>query len=145
MNGLLLDTSAVIGLLERHTPALRRAVEAQPLPIHVSAITLGELHHGVESSSDAVTLQRRRSSLETIEKSCITVDVTTLEASVYGPLSTRLRGAGFGPRSVGAADRWISSTAITQNLTLVTQDKVLADALTILGYGEIVALYEQPS
>jgi len=144
VSALLLDTSAIIGLLERHTPALRQAVEEQTLPIHVSAITLGELHHGVEASSDQVTRQRRRTSLEAIEMSCNPVEVTTMESSVYGVLSARLRSAGFGPRAVGAADRWISATAITRNFTLVTQDAILANALTAIGYAESLALYEQP-
>jgi len=141
---LLLDTSAIIGLLERHTPALRQVVEEQTQSIHVSAITLGELNHGVEASSDPVTRQRRRTSLETIEMFCNPVDVTTMETSAYGILSAQLRSAGFGPRTVGAADRWISATAITRNFTLVTQDAALANALGEIGYSESLALYEQP-
>ena len=97
VNSLLLDTSAVIGLLERETPSLKRLIEEETLPIHVSVITLGELHHGVEGSSDPVTRQRRRTSLEAIKTSCVTVEVNETEASVYGDLSARLQRAGFGP------------------------------------------------
>ena len=137
---LLLDTSAIIGLLERHTPELRQVIAEQTQPIHVSTITLGELSHGVEASLDPVTRQRRRTSLEAIAMSCVAVDVTSIEASIYGALSARLRSAGFGPRNVGGADRWIAATAIAGDFTLVTQDVVLADALTHVGYGSNIAL-----
>jgi predicted nucleic acid-binding protein len=142
VSALLLDTSAVIGLLERKTPSLKRVIEEETLPIRVSVITLGELHHGVEGSPDPVTRQRRRTSLDALKMSCVTVEITEAETLVYGDLSARLRSAGFGPRRVGAADRWISATAIKRGFTLVTQDAVLADALSNLGYGDNLTLCE---
>lgn len=120
--GLMLDTSAVIALVEQRHDGVRRALVEQNQPPTVSVITVGELHHGVEASTNDHQRSMRSRTLQT----CLRLEVIGVDGPAalrYGRLSARL------PRRIGAADRWIAACAGASGATLVTLDADLAEAL----------------
>lgn len=120
--GLILDTSAVIGLVERHSEAIEAVVAADPVRPVVSIISLGELQHGLRRAATARERRARQATLDIVAE-LIAVGLSLAAAEGFGELSARL------PRRVGVADRWIAATALTRSLTLVTEDRELAEAL----------------
>lgn len=142
MNRLLLDTSAIIGLIERRVESLRTIVAADDAVLHMSIVTLGELEHGVAAATTTTIAATRRSSLHAVIDATDVVGLDADDASTYGLLSHELRRRGWGPRAVGTADRWIAATAITRGLTLVTQDRLLAEAIDAVTDDHLVLLAE---
>lgn len=118
----MLDTSAVIALIERKHAGVRELVNAQSELPSVSIITVGELEHGLETALDDVQRRRRMWTLQACDKMAV-VDIDRATARLYGGLSAQV------PRRVGCADRWIVACAMRAGAALVTFDSALADAL----------------
>lgn len=115
----LFDTSAVIGLAERHSRALTELAERAVGQLVISPITLGELEHGVAVES---TEERRT----TLALASATMEHEFFDptngAQCYGTLRSVRTG-------VQSNDIWIAATAVTAGHTLVTQDRQLARAV----------------
>lgn len=135
MSSLLLDTSAVIGLIERGSLGARAVISDHTGPLYVSAITIGELEHGVHAADTPAVERQRLSSLGAVLESCDVANVDRHVSSVYGDLTAQLRTMQVADRRVGVADRWIASTAISLGAQLVTQDRTLVDALDGTTFG----------
>jgi len=115
----LADTSVLVA--QESGRPLRH--EALPDQLAVSAITIGELRAGVLASRDAVTADRRLSTLvAALALDPIPVDQDV--AAAWSRLRLDLRDAG---RRMGVNDSWIAATALAHGLTLVTQDDDYAD------------------
>lgn len=120
---VLLDTSAVIGWLERRDAAVIDAIEADPHVPAISAVTLGELHRGVRRAADDRVRTVRRLHLDFVADRLDIVPVDRDSASTWAALAEAL------PRRIGHNDTWIAVAAATTGRHLVTQDDALAAAL----------------
>lgn len=136
--GLLLDTSAVIGLRERGSRHIRQLiVDSGTVPL-ISVITLGELETGVRIASEAAvrartaghqnaddlsarSFQRQVTLNEVTREKLLVVDERT--ATSFGLVKASM------PRSVLQNDCWIAALAHQHGLELVTEDLDLADRL----------------
>lgn len=107
---LLLDTSVLIS-----PPAGGDEDE----PIFLSAISVGELHAGVELARDDATRSVRLARLTALVSSVPVLPVDGPVAARYGELR---RAAGRAPSN----DLWIAATALAHDMTLVTRDDRLA-------------------
>ena len=123
---LILDTSAVIGWVERRNENVINALAAtERLPV-ISIVTLGELFQGVESArhaNNAEALAIRQRTLRLAQRRLPRVGVDESDAKVFGRLSATLS------RTVSHNDRWIAAAAMRAKRTLVTEDVELAAAL----------------
>ncbi len=122
--GVLLDTSAVIGWLERRDPGVIDTIEADPNVPAISAVTLGELHRGVRRAPDDRVRTIRRLHLDFVTDRLDIVPIDRDSASAWAMLAERF------PRRTGHNDVWIAVAAATTRRQLVTQDEQLATALT---------------
>lgn len=128
---LILDTSAVIGWVERRNQNVIDALAAtERLPV-ISIVTLGELFQGVESArhaNDAAALAIRQRTLSLAHRRLPRVGVDESDAKLFGRLSAVLSG------TVSHNDRWIAAGSIRVKRTLVTEDAELAGALAGSGF-----------
>jgi predicted nucleic acid-binding protein len=88
-------------------------------PIVISAISIGELHAGVELARDDTTRSARLARLTALVASVPVVPVDRSVAARYGELR---RASGRGPSN----DLWIAATALAHDMTLLTRDDRLA-------------------
>lgn len=122
--GLLLDTSAIIGWLERRDPGVTETIASDPDVPAISAVTLGELHRGVRRARDDRTRVVRRLHLAFVGDRLDIVPVDHESGPRWAGLADLL------PRHLGHNDIWIAAAAATTSRQLVTQDEQLATALT---------------
>lgn len=88
-------------------------------PIVISAISIGELHAGVELARDDTTRSARLARLTALVASVPVLPVDGAVAARYGELR-RVSGR------VPSNDLWIAATALAHDMTLVTRDDRLA-------------------
>lgn len=122
----MLDTSAVIGWLERRDESAAQAIStAKEIPV-VHIVTLGELHDGVERA-------RRGSNVEVLASRVATLRFVVSELSVADPLGAD-DAALFGVvssvigRGLSHNDKWILARVVIAEHLLVTQDAGLHTA-----------------
>ncbi len=106
---LLADTSIVIS----------PPVDEDDEPIVISAITVGELHAGVELARDDATRSARLARLTALVSSVPVLAIDGAVAARYGELR---RASGRAPSN----DLWIAATALAHDATLITRDDRLA-------------------
>lgn len=106
---LLLDTSVLIA----------PPPDGDDEPIAMSAISVGELHAGVELARDDATRSARLARLTGLVASVPVLGVDGAVAARYGELR---RASGRAPSN----DLWIAATALAHDLTLLTRDDRLA-------------------
>jgi predicted nucleic acid-binding protein len=88
-------------------------------PIVISAISVGELHAGVELARGDPTRSARLARLTAIVASVPVLPVDGAVAARYGELR---RASGRAPSN----DLWIAATALAHDLILITRDDQLA-------------------
>jgi predicted nucleic acid-binding protein len=88
-------------------------------PVVMSAISVGELHAGVELARDEATRSARLARLTAIVASLPILPVDRAIAARYGELRRASRRA-------PSNDLWIAATALAHDLPLVTRDAQLA-------------------
>lgn len=88
-------------------------------PVVISAISVGELHAGVELARDDATRSARLARLTAIVASVPVLRVDHAVAARYGELR---RASGRAPSN----DLWIAATALAHDLTLITRDDHVA-------------------
>lgn len=88
-------------------------------PIVISAISVGELHAGVELARDSATRSARLARLVALVSSVPVLPIDGSVAARYGELR---RVSGRAPSN----DLWIAATALAHDMTLVTRDDRLA-------------------
>lgn len=128
--GVILDTTAVVGLLELAADrplladAIRRHSGPDELP-RVHLVTLGELRAGVEQAStsgdrsvtDTRTATLRTATSQRFHKVTIEED----DWQWFGSISAHMS------RRPTHNDKWIVAAALSRRLTLITQDEAQAD------------------
>lgn len=119
----LLDTCAVSEATKPRpvTSVLDWIAEQDELSLHLSVITLGELHKGIERLSQS---QRRRSLRSWLDKLRTAFDgrilaVDEVTAVEWGRLLARAEQSG---QPVPAIDALLASTAIVHGLAIVTHN-----------------------
>lgn len=88
-------------------------------PVVISAISVGELHAGVELARDDATRSRRLARLTAI---IATVPVLPVDGAVGARYGELRRTSGRTPSN----DLWIAATALAHDILLVTRDERLA-------------------
>jgi len=116
MNGrLLLDTNAVIGILENDEDAGKLLESSQELVLPI--IALGELYYGARASSKS---ERNQERVREFSRRHSVLDCDEETAEIYGTLRDQLRKKG---RPIPDNDIWIAAIATQHGLTIVTRDK----------------------
>ena len=120
MTAFLLDTSAVIGLIERRSAAVRGVLSRATVDPVVSVLTLGELEHGVQVRGIAkVERARRRATADFAARlPTLGLPASRRVAACYGFVSVSGRA--------GWVDRWLVATAVVGDLEIVTEDAGIA-------------------
>lgn len=88
-------------------------------PVLMSAISVGELHAGVELARDPATRSRRLARLAALLASVPVLPVDRAVGARYGELR---RVSGRAPSN----DLWIAATALAHDMPVVTRDERLA-------------------
>lgn len=126
--GVMLDTSALIGLYEADESVrqqLRVALEenddgSEP---KTHAVVIGELRTGVLTID---SLENEPYPRLPVLETALTLDIETIEAgdpSAFAALTLSTK------RALGQNDRWICAAAIRTRTTLITQDNTMAEQL----------------
>lgn len=112
----LLDTNIVIYVMKRRPPELLHVFNAHAGHMAISVITLAELMHGAEKSSQPLR------NLAVIEDFCSRLEVLPYSAKAaqhYGAIRAVLEKGG---EPIGANDLHIAAHARSEGLTLVTNN-----------------------
>ncbi len=120
--GTLFDTSAVIGLTERRSPALIAIVKDLGRPLTRSITVYGELRHGAAVADRPGQKDRQRTLAryeQLSEWSELEVQLDEV-GTVYGSVSAVANANGL---ALGMNDRWVIAECVTQRAHLVTGDR----------------------
>jgi len=111
---VLLDTNAVIALLENDEAVQRILRHAQSL--YIAPAVLGELQYGAQiSAKPEANLQR----IAAVQTEATVTHCTAQTASHYASIRAHLKRLG---RPIPMNDIWIAASAIEHSLTLLTRD-----------------------
>lgn len=110
----LLDTNAVIAILNKKTNFLAKLKQYHPTDFGIPSIVLFELYYGAEKS------QKTAENIANIERLPFEiVSFSTLDAKLCGKIRTTLERAGT---PIGAYGVQIAAQAQSRNLTLITHN-----------------------
>ena len=113
MTAFLLDTSAIIGLLERNSRSIRGALSRVTVDPKVSVLTLGELEHGAQSAGSNQDQRRLLTLRRAKALPMIAIDTPDI-AECFGFVSRSTRA--------GVIDRWLVACAVVGGLEILTED-----------------------
>jgi predicted nucleic acid-binding protein len=119
--GVILDTCIWIEHLAQRLKSEQIASVCGELPVYLSAISLGELHFGVESCVDSAVRARRYAQVRKLDRRPV-LPVTTDTAAAFGILAAALRQAGRSPRP-RYNDLWIAAQAVENGYALFTLNR----------------------
>ncbi len=106
-------------------PRLRSLVSHNATDVAISAITLGELEHGMYTNPTGT----RRNTLAAASSAMTRIDVDgTFAPTCYGFIRSQTS------RKIGPLDCWIASSAVISGLDLVTQDAELDKGLATIDW-----------
>ncbi|MCK6406997.1 MAG: type II toxin-antitoxin system VapC family toxin [Rhodocyclaceae bacterium] len=112
----LLDTNIVIYVIKRRPIEVLSKFNANATRMAISAITLAELMHGAEKSS------QREANLAVVEDFCSRLEVLPYSAKAaqhYGAIRSALERSG---QTIGVNDLHIAAHARSEGLVLVTNN-----------------------
>lgn len=112
----LLDTNIVIYVIKRRPAAVREVFNQQHGRMALSAVTLAELLHGAEKSSDPL---RNFAVVEDFYSRLTVLPYTAKAAAHYGNIRAVLEAAG---QPIGVNDFHIAAHARSEGLTLVSNN-----------------------
>lgn len=112
----LLDTNIVIYVVKRRPASVHEAFNRHHGRMSLSAITLAELMHGAEKSSDP---PRNLAVVEDFCSRLLVLPYTDKAAAHYGSIRAALEVAG---RPIGVNDLHIAAHARSEGLTLVSNN-----------------------
>jgi predicted nucleic acid-binding protein len=130
----VLDTSAVIHLLERKHPALVAELRQATEPPVISAVTLGELAIGWSSLPDDSLRRRTYRAARRLGVVDIVADTRHQEPKGVVAAFGLCRAAG-----IKGNDAWIAATAHIRGATLLTYDATLAERYGSIGASTLLA------
>jgi len=114
---LMLDTNICIFIIKRQPESvLKRFLDYQVGDIGISSITLSELRYGVAKS------KHRAQNFKALDEFMIPLEILPFDeeaAQTYGDIRTSMEKAGT---PLGAMDMLIAAHAVSQGLTLVTNN-----------------------
>lgn len=116
MLAYLLDTNIVIYAIKRRPPAVREVFNRQHGRMAISAITLAELMHGAEKSSDP---PRNLAVVEDFRSRLVVLPYGDKAAAHYGAIRATLERQGL---PIGVNDLHIAAHARSEGLTLVSNN-----------------------
>ena len=116
--GIIFDTCIWIERLARRLSVAKIVHLCGDQPIYISAISLGELHFGVETCSNPALRARRYAQIRKLGRRPI-LPVTAGTAETFGILAAALRQIGRSPRP-RYNDLWIASQAVENDYMLLT-------------------------
>lgn len=113
----LLDTNICIALIRQKSPSILHRLTQLPLTeVAVSALTVAELHYGVETSAHPA--QNRRA-LEYFLLPLTILPFDAQAAVAYGQIRATLEGQGM---PIGAIDLLLAAQAIRRQMIMVTNN-----------------------
>ncbi|GHT86584.1 ribonuclease VapC [Betaproteobacteria bacterium] len=113
----LLDTNMVIYVVKRRPPEVREVFNSYHGRMAISSITLGELLHGVEKSSDPA---RNFRAVQDFTSRLQVLPYDEAGAAHYGQIRATLERQG---QIIGVNDLHIAGHARSRGLTLVTNNE----------------------
>ena len=113
----MLDTNIVIYVLKRRPAEVRDKFNSHAEQLCISTITLAELYHGAEKSSQAGHNMRR---IEDFASRLIVLPYDAKAASHYGDIRATLEADG---NVIGVNDLHIAGHARSEGLALVTNNE----------------------
>jgi predicted nucleic acid-binding protein len=116
--GVILDTCIWIECMAQRLSAAEVTQVCGEQAVFLSAISLGELHFGVEACSDPAMRARRSAQVRKLGSRPI-LPVTADTAMAFGTLAAALRQAGRSPRP-RYNDLWIAAQAVENSYALLT-------------------------
>lgn len=127
--GIIFDTCIWVGLASGQLAHQAIINAAGDHPVMLSAVSLGELHFGVEVCADPVERAKRATFLKQVENRS-PLDVTERTAPIFGVIAAALKRTGRSPRP-RYNDLWIAAQAIEHGYPLLTLNE--KDFATIPG------------
>jgi tRNA(fMet)-specific endonuclease VapC len=113
----MLDTNICIYIIRKKPPEIRAKFESYPITdFTLSSMTLAELQYGVEKSSHTAKNQH---ALDLFLVPLTLLDFDDAAAHAYGSIRTALESVGL---PIGAMDMLIAAHALSQKLTLITNN-----------------------
>ena len=113
----LLDTNICVLLIRQKSPQVLASLTSHPIiDIGISAITVAELHYGVQKSSQP---DQNQQALDQFLLPLTFVPFDEQDAAVYGQIRTNLEAQVL---PIGALDTFIAAQAVQHNLILVTNN-----------------------
>lgn len=123
----LLDTSAIIGWLERADSSVAELLAGADSALY-HPVTVGELHAGIERATSAAELEMRTNTLRfTLARLQSIPAAAALPGAQFGYLTARLS------RRLSHNDYWLVASAMALGVTLATEDVALFEAVTSEG------------
>ena len=116
MKCYLLDTNTISHIVKNQQKVIKRLVSIPMSAIYISSITYAEIQYGLAKRLGAKTLKN------TINELLKRIDVLSWDhsnAEVYGKLRASLEQQG---KSIDTLDLLIASHAVSNNMTLVSDD-----------------------
>jgi predicted nucleic acid-binding protein len=131
----VLDTSAVIHLVERKHPAIVAELRTATEPPTISVVTLGALAVGWSSLSANSPRRRTYRAARRLQVVNIVVDALHQSPSDLVVAFGTCRAAG-----IKGNDAWIAATAYSIDATLLTFDSTLASRYATIGTSTLLDL-----
>lgn len=113
----MLDTNTCIFIMKEDVTVLNKLSNIDFSHICISSISLSELEYGVCKSQQ---YERNRKILDNFIKYFLIIPYSNNVAVEYGKIRAELERMG---KPIGAMDMLIAAHAITENLTLITNNK----------------------
>jgi tRNA(fMet)-specific endonuclease VapC len=112
----LLDTNAFSDIIKGHPQAIAAYAKLNPDTVKLSTVSLGEIAFGLSWKNLGARKEARiRALLEDVEA----LPLPIASAGIYGSIKAELLQRG---EPIGANDFWIAAHALSQGMTLVTNN-----------------------
>jgi tRNA(fMet)-specific endonuclease VapC len=116
----LLDTNIVSYFLRGASPALnQRILDSAPEALAISIISAGELRYGLSRLPPSRRASQLTHQLDALLTAVAVLALPPEAAQHYGSARSQLEAAGT---PIGGNDLWIAAHALSQDLTLVTNN-----------------------
>lgn len=116
----LLDTNIVSYFLRDASPPLsQRILDSTPDTLGISIISAGELRYGLSKMPTSKRAAELALRLNTLLTAIAVLPLPAAAAQHYGNIRTQLEAAGT---PIGGNDLWIAAHALSQDMTLVTNN-----------------------